>query len=94
MDLLDTSACPAHRICERCQSSVDPAVAAVDTPLGVLCVALCADCRRQRRRPSWSGTNAALRVLQHCRHLGIDRSTMSAWRAQQATAGLPEVWFR
>ncbi|MHA6804242.1 hypothetical protein ACVGV0_12690 [Salinifilum ghardaiensis] len=93
MDLLDTSGCPTHRICERCQSCADLAAMAVDTPLGVLCVTLCTDCRRQRRRPGWSGTHAALRVLQHCRHLGIDRSTMSAWRAQQA-AGLPEVWFR
>jgi len=69
----DTSNCPVDWFCESCQScqpGADLAVATAQTPLGVVCVTLCADCADAGTLPRFIAYGAMVRTLEHCEHLG------------------------
>jgi hypothetical protein len=67
----DTSRCPVGETCCSCGQGDDLAVAVADTPLGVVCLTLCASCEQAARTPSLSCVDAALRALTHAAHTGI-----------------------
>ena len=71
----DTTGCTVDPACETCGASGrnpdDLAVALADTPLGLVCLTLCADCEQAGRTPSLSCPAAARHVLQHAEHTGL-----------------------
>lgn len=77
IDLDDTGSCPTTSACEGCGIDNHLDLATVETPLGVACITLCASCARGSGF-RWTVTYAAIRVGQHCEHLGIDLDQMAA----------------
>lgn len=77
-DLFDVSCCPRGHRCESC-GAVDEhlEVATADTPLGILCLTVCARCASARMAPPVSVSTANRLVLQHCQHLGITIEEMA-----------------
>jgi Zn ribbon nucleic-acid-binding protein len=80
VDLDDVSGCPVAPGCESCDTDTDLAVVTADTPVGVLCCTICPACIEQGTLPVWGLPGAALRVLAHCGHLGIDVDMMAGAR--------------
>ncbi|GAA3455900.1 hypothetical protein GCM10018962_77340 [Dactylosporangium matsuzakiense] len=76
VDLLDTRRCPLKPACENCGEDGNATgplrTVIVDTPVGILCMALCGGCTDAEAMPSMGYPTAVDRVLQHCGHLGID----------------------
>jgi hypothetical protein len=78
-DLDNTANCPPGDRCERCGSTDDLEVMTADTPVGVLCAAVCGDCAETGGElPRMDLPTAVIRVLEHCEHLGIDADEMAA----------------
>jgi hypothetical protein len=85
VDLDDTHRCPVGAACESCGTASDLGVAVLDCVMGVFCLTLCGRCVRAGRVPTVGLATAALMVLAHCEHLGIDLDRMAAIRsAEQA----------
>jgi hypothetical protein len=84
IDLDSTIFCPQLLLCEGCQKATDElAVATFDTPVGVYCMTLCPACTEGGRWPVLSWSETALRVGDHCEHLGIDLDQAAEARAQE-----------
>jgi hypothetical protein len=78
IDLDATARCPLGHRCESCGAERDDvAVSTATTPLGVLCLTLCARCAGATSAPPVSVATAARLVAQHCEHLGIDLDEMA-----------------
>jgi hypothetical protein len=75
VDLGDTTRCPLAVECETCSASAVHATLStvtIDTAVGVLCAALCAECIELEQLPRFGWAAAVGRALEHCGHLGID----------------------
>ena len=78
IDLDDTRNCPTMSVCEGCGMDNELDLGTVETPLGVACVTVCATCAREPADGwRWNINYAALRVRQHCLHLGVDLDQMA-----------------
>jgi hypothetical protein len=82
VELGDTRRCTRAGQCEICQGTTSLLVVARDSMLGELCATVCANCLRglsegKQRFPNLGCTTAALRVGDHCEHLGIDLDQMA-----------------
>ena len=69
--------------CETCTSTTDLRTCTLDTPVGVYCATVCGKCVDGGHLPRIPVAAAAHRVLDHCRHLGIDLDEMAAQRRQE-----------
>jgi hypothetical protein len=84
VDLEDTTRCPRGGRCAACGGTAGGgtagglAVATADTPVGVLCLTLCAGCADHARVPTLSWVRAADQVALHCGHLGSTVDDMAA----------------
>jgi hypothetical protein len=78
VDLFDTSDCPTGRECAGCGRARGALrLSTLDTPVGVLCLTFCRDCRKDERLPSMSWPQAVYAVWEHCDHLGITADEMA-----------------
>jgi hypothetical protein len=80
--------CPVGRRCEACGGGQRLAVATYQTPVGVLCAAVCRACMGAGAAPpirSWG--QACERVGAHWQHLGIDLDQMGALLQAQHQEG-------
>ncbi len=82
-DLDDTSRCPLGDRCESCGTTEQLEPATLDTSLGVYCTTLCIPCGENGKLPRLTIPGTALRVLDHCQHLGIDLDEAAALRAEE-----------
>lgn len=79
LDVDDTAGCPVAQVCDGCALPDDDlAVATAGTPLGVICLSLCAVCAEAGIVPVHSAAGALRAVLDHCDHLGTDVDAMTA----------------
>jgi hypothetical protein len=79
IDLGDTSRCPLAGRCVACGATSVLAVQTAATPVGVICLTLCAPCTEAGELPrSWGMAEAVSWSLNHCRHLGITADDMDA----------------
>jgi hypothetical protein len=65
---MTTRGCPVAPACESCPAVTGLAVWEADTPLGVICLTLCARCADGGQVPRLSCPAAALRALAHGQH--------------------------
>ncbi|HEV7651318.1 MAG TPA: hypothetical protein VGP26_24475 [Actinophytocola sp.] len=86
LDVDDTTRCPRADQCAYCETpasagaalGVELDVATIATPVGVLCLTICAACVDANRLPALSYPAAMQLVLAHCEHLGCDLEDMAA----------------
>lgn len=86
-NLNDTSNCPREQACSQChrgETTVQLAVAILQTPVGVFCCTLCEDCEPLTRGGRLSWGQAIDRVGAHAQHLGIDVDQMARLMDQEA----------
>ncbi len=86
-DLDDTSRCPHGDACETCGSTTEFGVTTLDTSIGVYCVTICTRCIDNGKLPRLTIHATALRVLDHCQHLGIDLDQAADLRDKEAGRG-------
>jgi hypothetical protein len=67
---MTTMRCPAAPACESCAGTSGLGVWEADTPLGVICLTLCARCADSARVPRMSCPAAARKALIHDQHTG------------------------
>jgi hypothetical protein len=60
--------CPAVAVCESCAAVAGLSVQEADTPVGVICLTLCADCTGAERTPRLSAPDAVRRAMVHEQH--------------------------
>lgn len=77
IDVGDTARCPIAEACASCGRADQLRVRAADLPMGVGCLTVCDSCK-DRPDIRLSLSSAALMVLSHCEHLGIDLDQMAA----------------
>lgn len=82
-DLDDTSRCPQQDRCESCGNTEQIGVTTLDTSLGVYCVTICVPCINAGKLPRRTIHDTALRVLDHCQHLGIDLDEAAELRERE-----------
>jgi len=82
-DLDDISRCPQQDRCESCGNTEQLEPATLDTSLGVYCATLCIPCGENGKLPRLTLPGTALRVLDHCQHLGIDLDQATELREQE-----------
>ncbi|ANZ35304.1 hypothetical protein BBK82_03615 [Lentzea guizhouensis] len=86
-DLDDTSRCPQANRCDACGTSEQLQPATLDTIVGVFCATLCLPCAESGESPRLSLHAAAMRVLAHCEHLGIDLDEAAELRRRENDRG-------
>ena len=84
MNLDDTTNCPIGARCESCGTTAPRSVHTATTPVGVICLTLCARCASSSLTPRLAAASAARFVLDHCSHLGIDADQMEALMKKEA----------
>jgi hypothetical protein len=68
----DPPLCPVAQACESCRAATDDLAAEeADTPVGVICLTLCASCATTAVGPRLSCPEAVHRLLAHCAHTGL-----------------------
>jgi hypothetical protein len=79
-DLHGTARCPLGVRCEACGAEEETLVVrTLGCPrFGIMCLTMCQLCASNTVLPPVSVGTAERLVVQHCKHLGIDRETMDA----------------
>jgi hypothetical protein len=65
---MTTQRCPVASVCEACGATSGLGVWEADTPLGVICLTLCARCADSGQVPRLSCPAAARKALAHDQH--------------------------
>jgi hypothetical protein len=78
---MTTRACPAAAACESCAATSGLSLWEADTPLGVICLTLCARCADSGQVPRLSCPAAAHKALMHEQHTSRAATRQSAGAA-------------
>ncbi|GLY13994.1 hypothetical protein Kisp01_10100 [Kineosporia sp. NBRC 101677] len=85
INLEDTRNCPRREECQVCGHLGEVVTVTARSAVGVACMGLCWDCQESEPSHVWAFLSDAEQVVDHCTHLGIDLTTMTAALRQERT---------